>query len=404
MIFPKKNPLAAAVSAIVFAGTLFAEDAAFPPAENAAPAASDIDVPDEKLFSARTEYFSFSAETSDAATRAADIAREIESYFSKTPRLWKKHLPNAGTPVRVELFREPGIFRIADRGNARITLFLSEDFSDDFRLRSRLCEALLLRMFFSAGKNVSAGIPPWLVAAVAEESRLGNVFGRQIFLRKKSLSAPPISPSELISAPAQKFESDAAFRINALWFLRAVGNVSPFLNEKKPTEKKLAEAFPKSLGKEKADAAFADVFWATRFRELVARAPDGVDLPDESRRVFDDALLFLVEKNGEETRVLAGDLVASREREEIRRRVEERFGVFAAHFHKANPVWHNAFAEYGVFLEMFGNPDVPAETLSAQWDKTIFARESALAIQREVLELAEAEEKAEAERAGTPFP
>lgn len=66
------------------------------------------------------------------------------------------------------------------------------------------------------------------------------------------------------------------------------------------------------------------------------------------------------------------------------RRVAARLAVLAERFRQVNPVWHNAFAEYGVFLEMFPNPDVPDETLSAQWEKTLLARGNALALQSDV--------------------
>ena len=33
---------------------------------------------------------------------------------------------------------------------------------------------------------------------------------------------------------------------------------------------------------------------------------------------------------------------------------------------------------------MFGNPDVPDETLAAQWEKTVFARAQALALEADV--------------------
>ena len=157
-------------------------------------------------------------------------------------------------------------------------------------------------------------------------------------------------------------------------------------------------AFPRLAVKGKLDADAAELFWAARYFSAVAGAPAGVDLPAESRKFFDEALLFPAERNGEDVRLLAGDLIAFRTDAKMRELVAERFAAFVARFRSVNPVWHNAFAEYGVFLEMFGKPDVPDETLAAQWEKAVFARAQALVLEADVraaLDEAEARERGE---------
>lgn len=399
----KKNLPAAAFPRRVSRAAAFVAFAAFPLL--AAAASAEETVPAEENFpTRRTEFFSLSAESPEAAARAAELAREVEDFFAKTRRHWKNRLPDAGTRVGTELFKAPGIFRITTDEDARVTVFLSENFSDEGEMRSRLAEALLARMFFpNAGAGTARAVPPWIVSAAETECGLGGGFGKRIFLRGKSLRAAPVPLTELISAPREKFAEDENFRLNAVWLLRALDDVSVFFDAEKTPEEKLAAAFPKIFKGGKFDAGTADRFWAVRFRELARGASSGVDLPEESRRAFDDALLFLVEKNGEETRVLAGDLVRFRIQPEIRRCVADRLAEFAARFRKVNPVWHNAFTEYGVFLEMFGNPDVSGETLAAQWDKAVFARSDALAIQREIRAMLDASAAAE-KPAGTPPP
>ena len=235
----------------------------------------------------------------------------------------------------------------------------------------------------SPAKN-PADVPAWLVYASAEESRIGSVPGRRIFLQKKSKFAPPISPEKILSATASEFDNDENLRLNALWFSRAIPELAPFFDKEKSAQAQLLAAFPQAFEGEKFDSASADKFWATRFRRLIAAAPSGIDLPEESQRVFDDALLVLVQKDGNETRLLAGDLIPFRLQPEIRETLAEQLSALSTHFRKVNPVWHNAFAEYGLFLEMFGNPDVDEGTLEAQWNKAVLARSDALALQRDI--------------------
>ena len=366
-------------AALIAAGTLaaFFAAAASPAAAGTPP--SDT-VATEKFSTARTEYFVISAETPEAANRVAALARETENYFLRTPKLWKKLLPPTGTRVEIELFSRAGIFSAGQNTDGRVVVYVSEnpdpDGNAERALRRCLAGALMRQMLVSSGARDCA-VPAWMEAAVAEESRVGNVPGRRIFLRKRSEKTPPVRLLTLLGAPEEKFEADEAFRLGAVWLLRSVPGVSVFFDTKKT-------AFPRLAAKGKLDASAAELFWATRYFSAVAGAPAGVDLPAESREFFDEALLFPAERNGEDVRLLAGDLVAFRADAKMRKLVAERFAAFVARFRSVNPVWHNAFAEYGVFLEMFGNPDVPDETLAAQWEKTVFARAQALALEADV--------------------
>ena len=376
----------------------------------------------EKFPTCRTEYFLISGESAAEAGAAARIAATVENYFIKTPRVWKSHLPPLGLRVGVELFRQPGIYRMTRNYDGRVTLFLSGDFGSEAgirRMRTRLAEALLAQMFPNA-----TTVPAWLCAAVAEESRIGTVPGRRIYFRKISADATPVPPASLLSAGAEAFGTDANLRLNAVWFLRAsVASPEIFFEENRRLEEKVAAAFPREMREillraDAADAAgtaaptgtasagtasagtssgaataasaasvpvAAEAIWAVRFFAAVSEAPAGIDLPEESKRRFDDALIFSVAADGGRERcVTGGDLVAFRLNSGIRDAVSARFAELAPLFNRVNPVWHNALTEYGVFLEMFGNPDVPDETVSAQWRKAIFARSEALALQRDV--------------------
>lgn len=338
----------------------------------------------EKFSGARTEYFELSSDSPDTVKRTAELAREVETYFVKNPRLWKILLPPPGFRVRAELFSQPGIFRLFKSEDDFATLFLSVDFSDVAArdsIRLRLAQAMIFNLV--PGKNPS-NVPAWIAFAAAEESRIGSLPGRRIFLQKKSRKTPVSPPLSILGATEESLSRDEALRTNALWLLRASPNVFHFLNTKKTDEEKFAAAFPQVFPEGKYEEEPARKFWNARFHRLVAAAPSGIDLPEESQRVFDDALLFLIEKDGSEERVLASDLVEFRLNEDIRRIVVEKLSEFSAHFRKVNPVWHNAFAEYGLFLEMFGNPDVDAETLAAQWDKAVLARSDALALSQDL--------------------
>lgn len=372
--------------ALIAAGTIaaFFAAAASPAAAGTPPADT---IATEKFSTARTEYFVISAETPEAANRVAALARETENYFLRTPKLWKKLLPPTGTRVEIELFSRAGIFSAGQNTDGRVVVYVSEnpdpDGNAERALRRCLAGALMRQMLVSSGARDCA-VPAWMEAAVAEESRVGNVPGRRIFLRKRSEKTPPVRLLTLLGAPEEKFEADEAFRLGAVWLLRSVPGVSVFFDTKKTADQKVAAAFPRLAAKGKLDASAAELFWATRYFSAVAGAPAGVDLPAESREFFDEALLFPAERNGEDVRLLAGDLVAFRADAKMRKLVAERFAAFVARFRSVNPVWHNAFAEYGVFLEMFGNPDVPDETLAAQWEKAVFARAQAIALEADV--------------------
>lgn len=338
----------------------------------------------EKYAFSRTEYFDISSDAPEMLKPVSELAREVESYFIKNPRLWKILLPAPGFRVRVELFSSPGIFRISKDESGFVTLFVSGNFESESAvatMRRRLARAMI---FACTPGGSPADVPAWLVCAVAEESRIGSGPGRRIFFTKKSAGTPLRSPIEFLSATEELLVTDVSLQTNAVWFLRSVPGVFYFLDTQKTDGEKFVAAFPGAFPEREFDAEAAQVFWGGRFYRLVAAAPSGIDLPEESQRVFDNALLFLIEKDGSEVRVLASDLVEFRLNEDVRRLVAEKLSEFSAHFRKVNPVWHNAFAEYGLFLEMFGNPDVDAETLAAQWDKAVLARSDALALSQDL--------------------
>lgn len=342
----------------------------------------------EKFPTVRTDFFSVSAETTADVNRAAELARETESFFFKTQRLWKKFLGENRPRVSVEIFGKKNIAEISAPADAPATLFLGGIFFDDaFTARAKLAEAALVRL-------TGAPVPAWIAAAAAEESRIGAVPGRRILFQKKLARVGPVSPETLITSPFEKFKTDEAFLLNAVWLLRATNDVSAFFDSKKTPREKLADAFPKKISDEKNAP---EKFWTARFFEMLARAPAGVDLPEESRRAFDDALLVAVNRDGTETRVLAGDLVEFRNDEKFRELVAQHFSALAPQFGKTNPVWHNAMTELGVFLEMFADPEIDDKTLAAQWEKTLAARQEAIALQNDVSRAMRANENANVE-------
>ena len=357
---------------------------------------ADAVPPPENFSTERTDYFSVSAETSASARAAGTLAREVENYFRKNAHRWRAVLPPQGVRANVELFSRAGVFRIErDSESGDITLYISEnpdprDVERSARiLRREFARALLMQALVARNGAELPRVPAWIAAAVAEDARIVGSPSRGIFLVHESFSVPSFSPMKILAGTDEDFDDDAALRLNALWLLRAVPDVSVFLDAEKNDSEKFFAAFPQAFRERGFNAADAEKFWATHFREMLRRAPAGVDAPEDSRRVFDEMLLFSVARDGADARVLASELIAQRTRADIRALVEERLAALAEHFRRVNPVWHNAFAEYGVFLEMFPNPDVPDDTLAAQWEKTVLARGNARTLQREVREVLE---------------
>lgn len=347
--------------------------------------------PLENFSTERTDYFSVSAETSASARAAGTLARDVENYFRKNAHRWRSVFPAQSVRANVELFSRAGVFRIeCDSDSGDVTLYISEnpDPSNAERsariLRREFARALLMQALVAQGGAELPRVPAWIAAAVAEDARIVGSPSRGIFLVRESFSVPTFSPMKILAGTDEDFDDDAALRLNALWLLRAVPEVSVFLDVGKNDSEKFFAAFPQAFRERGFNVADAEKFWATHFREMLRRAPAGVDAPEDSRRVFDEMLLFSVSRDGTDVRVLASELIAQRTRADIRALVEERLAALAEHFRRVNPVWHNAFAEYGVFLEMFPNPDVPDDTLAAQWEKTVFARGNARALQRDV--------------------
>lgn len=347
--------------------------------------------PLENFSTERTDYFSVSAETSASARAAGTLARDVENYFRKNAHRWRSVFPAQSVRANVELFSRAGVFRIeCDSDSGEVTLYISEnpDPSNAERsariLRREFARALLMQALVAQGGAELPRVPAWIAAAVAEDARIVGSPSRGIFLVRESFSVPTFSPMKILAGTDEDFDDDAALRLNALWLLRAVPEVSVFLDAGKNDSEKFFAAFPQAFRERGFNVADAEKFWATHFREMLRRAPAGVDAPEDSRRVFDEMLLFSVSRDGTDVRVLASELIAQRTRADIRALVEERLAALAEHFRRVNPVWHNAFAEYGVFLEMFPNPDVPDDTLAAQWEKTVFARGNARALQRDV--------------------
>lgn len=362
----------------------------------AADVPADAVSPTENFSTERTEYFSVSAETSAAVRKAGTLAREVENYFHKNVHRRRAMLPPQGVRAGVELFPRANVLRFAcDSEGRTATLYISEnpDPRDGERsariLRREFVRVLLMQALVARDGAELPRVPAWIAAAVAEDARIVGSPSRGIFLVRESFSVPSISPMKILAGTDADFDDDAALRLNALWLLRSVPDVSVFLDAGKTDSEKLFAAFPQGFRERGFTAADAEKFWATHFREMLRRAPAGVDAPEDSRRVFDEMLLFSVSRNGTDTRVLASELIPRRTQAEIRSLVEDRLAVLAEHFRRVNPVWHNAFAEYGVFLEMFPNPDVPDETLAAQWEKTVLARGNARALQREVRKVLE---------------
>lgn len=384
MIF-RTAAVAALASAVSLASALAEEVPVVPAPAAAEPSAAEP----EKFFTLRTEFFSVSAESPDAAQAAGTLAREIEDYFLKNSHRWAALLPPQGVRAGVELFSRPDVFRATRDADGRVALYVSEKPvpGDDVRsvrvLRFALARTLLLQMLASRGA-ARPSVPAWVAAAVAEESRVLGSPARGIFLARESRAAPSFPPTKILAGTDEDFERDAALRLNALWLLRAVPDVAVFLDAGKTDGEKLLAAFPRAFAEKKFDSSAAEKFWAVRFREMLRRAPAGVDSTEDSRRAFDELLLFSVSCDGADARVLASELISCRADADVRELAAGRLAALAARFRQVNPVWHNAFAEYGVFLEMFPNPDVSDETLAAQWEKTLLARGNALALQREV--------------------
>ncbi|MDR1817743.1 MAG: hypothetical protein LBR07_06180 [Puniceicoccales bacterium] len=253
-------------------------------------------------------------------------------------------------------------------------------------LRDALARALLFQCGRAAG--VAAGevrVPAWLAAGVAGEIECERNPSLLELLRRRAAAEAPVPLAEL-TAPAVGSDAagNARFRRQALWLFRLVraeiarsgGARAPLapavfrarfaeLLRGAPLETALAKINPQpaadaaggsggiAAGDAAGDAAARALWWPTGFAQVVRGAEAAILSPERSAEVFEELTRFVFAdaKGAEDVFCEPAGLFALRERAFVRNEAAARRRLLLAWIPRANPLWHNAWRAYGVFLE-----------------------------------------------------
>ncbi len=381
------------------AGTIFAEEIVVPEDENFA------ENDDEKISEAinslpkiveiRTNFFRIFGNDSDASRRVAHLARKLEKHVERVLG-WK--FLNEKMIVRVEIFVSENGEKISPKSeirrgiNGNKTCIFSGTIGDfsDFEIAFSLAETVVRQRNFSRG---NAQNPPlWLPSALTSEAEISGEIGvaNAFFLEIKS--AFPLKFSELFEPEAAGKIPSKIFRENAFLFFR-------FLKKQRlPVWQRFSDfveivsenpksAFPKNEKKS------LDLLWATEFFSAIERLPEGSETLSESQNRFEKSLNFLVEIDGAERRISLRELADFHELLGVKKIAYAKMLSIVEALPKTNPVWHNAFTELGIFLEMIASRERQKSEILAQLEKVFVELEVARELQSEILEILKFKEK-----------
>lgn len=365
------------------------------------------------IYETRTRIFTVLSEDVAQMRRVAAIAKKIEGHLS-TVLGWNLVADGAKLSVWVvpdtnakQLFESDRDFR----QNATCTFFSDTTKRGDYDVAFGLAQTVLRQYgseFNLEFKNEQA--PLWAASALATETALSHNSGRLLLLRKQSAKTTPL-PLKTLFEPhciAQTHKlPDEQFRINAFWFYR-------FLRRKElATWKKFPDFFreilknPYAAFPQEKDATddTADLAWATAFFSAIDKCPAGTESLADSQKRFEEACRFNVQIDETEKVVGAGQLIEYRNLLGIKKLAYVRLRELNEKLSTTNPVWHNAFVELGIFLEMIvlredtsgelregsvwaperGTRDkIESDALREQWQKVDSARRDAGQLHEEI--------------------
>ncbi len=308
----------------------------------------------------RTNFFTIYGDNRQGARRISEIARKLERHITRflgwgtnetgeKMTIWAE-LPPEGKedmPAIVEIWKD-------FRGNKMCSFGGDLSQLSDFDIAYALAETVVRQ--YAQDHNLdfggdNKGNPPlWLPAAIAAETDISGESGRALAFFSKAKKSTPLKFSELAEPRAAGKSPDENFRVNALMFYR-------FLRRQRLASwQRLSDlvevilvspesAFPES-------EITTDLLWATSFYATLERSPLVPESPIESQKRFENSLQFLVEIDGVERRISADELAEFHELLGVKKIAYVRVREIAEGLPGTNPVWHNAFAELGVFLEM----------------------------------------------------
>lgn len=248
-------------------------------------------------------------------------------------------------------------------GDSETILTLAPDPADP--APPETCEAVVrafcLRLVRAAGLR---GEPaPWLVVALAEEIRVAGSPARVDALARLAAEEDPPELDRLDTADTVR---DPRLRRAAFWFLRATRRDM----RDRDRARFLADAMRgapvvECLKRHAPEAAATPVWWPLVRYALVTERAERLADPVESARRLATFSRFVREEAGADRPVPLARLAALHDHPEVRAEAADRLDRLRLDLPRVNPLWTNAFASLGLFLEKLADPATPAGELPA---------------------------------------
>lgn len=225
-----------------------------------------------------------------------------------------------------------------------------------------LVRAFCHRLTRAAGRG---GAPaPWLVAALSEEVlNSGNIAAVEAAARWARREGW-IELARLESAFATETPTG---RRASFWLYRALRR------ESRDRTAMAAEAMCGTGVSElrrrffapESDADADALWWPVAFHRLTGERADALVGSEVSEARYAELSRFVMEESGSDLAMDSEGLMARHDRANLRRAVSLRLLELKFELPRANPLWHNAYVAYGLFLEKFADPASDVATLRA---------------------------------------
>lgn len=366
------------------------------------------------IYETRTRVFSVLSENVEQMRRVAEIARKLEGHLSAILD-WNLVADGAKLSIWIAPDENAGLLFETDsdfRRNATCTFFSDTKKLSDYAVAFGLAQTVL----WQYGSEFKLGLkdlqaPLWAASAIATETAISHKSGRALLLRKKSEKMTPLPPKMLLfprCTPRTSTLPDEKFQINAFWLYRSLrkrelASWQSFPMCFREILKNPQAAFPQKKDAPEGSDALA---WATAFFSAIDKMPAGTESLEASRKRFEQSRRFNVQIGKTEKALDAGALIEIREFLGVRKLAYIRLRELNEMLSATNPVWHNAFVEFGIFLEMLvvredtsgklkegasvwaperGTRDkIEVEALNKQWEKVLAARQNAEQLHAEI--------------------
>ncbi|MDR2844945.1 MAG: hypothetical protein LBV28_02500 [Puniceicoccales bacterium] len=351
--------------------------------------------PERRAVEFETECFRIYSYDALSASYVTALAEYLEKWFVRELR-WTA--PHGDRRVRVELIPAadaigPDAYRINDSAG-QISLYVRWAHDTDWDvLAYSLSHALLARAFQAQGAPAPVGaVPRWLIAACAGELASRDTAILDEWTRR-ALETAPMPLAALDAGPpagAVTRPESAEFRRQAFWFFRHLRRECAGMRHA-PTAPIVAlargqklDAVLETLFRDTwRDADQRALWWPAGYTQLIHERAMPAFSMQTSREKLADATDFVFAPTGADQRFSPLEIIGLREQfPVVRTVVGQRLHQFRFDILRVNPVWHNAWRAYGVFLEKFS--DANESTLRKLWEEAQREIEQAGALEEEI--------------------